>query len=390
MRWGGGLLLALCWLGTWVALITGRAEWLVSFAQSTESVVSSVILVWPVAAGFGVMQAVHARRSGTLERVAAWPGSAAARYAWAMVWPTWVVGCAGGLAAWATAGVIARSLGSPLTLDAMPGLGIAMLGVMTSLLWGWVGGMIWPSYVAAVAAAIVVYLTTWLLPAHTGLDPLAFTGTTALMGTAAHLTLRAVVSFALWQILAAVAAVFALRGAAARERQRRVTDLTLCGCLAAAGCIAFLLSPGAGGAPAWRTHGPAAWECSAVGPASTACLPRDLRAFGDDYFTAMRRADPRFRILIAPPGPDILYAQSTAASDQATDVFIYVETDPGALEATLASYLVTAMTDLPGEPSGGDCFVALDAAQRLWESILAGGAATDDEVRLAAAAVTGC
>jgi hypothetical protein len=392
MRRAPGLLLGLTWFGTWLGISAGRDGWLHSFAQSSDMVNTAVVLLWPLAVGVGAAQSVAACKGGLLERLAAWPGNGVWRYAWSSVWRAWLGACAGGGIAWAVSAVTATAFGSPVSAESAPGLTIAMGGTLGALLWGWVCGLVARSYVTAALMPVGLYVAMWLLPAYTGFDPLSFTGATALVGTAAGLSGRGFALLLALAVCVAATALFAVRLLTANSGQGRagrglaIVGMVVCGVGSAS---LFVLGPTGLGDGPWAIRGHAAWNCQAVGDQSTACLPKDLRALGDEYSEAIERADPSIRILTG-TAASILYAQSETASDESHDVFVYVDTDLADPVATWATYLASYTAGLEPGQADTDCASAIEDAQAMWQAILEGRSVSAEEVRMTSHQVAGC
>jgi hypothetical protein len=396
------LLLGGVWLGTWVVGLIDVPSSARSFAQLSESVNSSVILVWPLAAGVGVAQAVAAHKGGVLERAAAWPGRGQARYAWTEAWHAWLGAAAGAVCSWIATAVVASVLGSPVSTASLPGLAVGLAGTLALLLWGWVGGLLARSYAAAVIAPLLVYGALWLFPAYTIFDLVSFTGATGLIGTAVGLSFAGTVTLAAVQILAVAAAVlvlWAMTATAAQSRPGRWLDMAGGFSCAAGAVFLYVIGPAGAGDGLWQVRGPDAWTCREIGAGSTACLPRDLRAIDDEFFGAMERADPYLRMFV---GGDVtlLYAEDEAASSEDHDELVYLGTDLVDPTGLWADYLVTYVGSLPvgSLPAGSelpgnateDCIAATDWARDTWRKVLDGRDVAEDEVRRVLEMVAGC
>lgn len=390
MRRLPGATLGVLWVVTWLGLCAGRPGWFRSFAQSSDAVNSAVILVWPLAAGMGAAQAVAARRGGMLALVEAWPGCGLWRLVRAEVGFAWLLALVGGTFASLSAFVVAAGGGSVASVWSLAGLVISCLGVLAALLWGWVAGLVLPSFLTAAALPIALYLVIWLLPAYTFIDPVSFTGATSLIGTAARLSPSAMVWLIAWQtasVLAAARVVRLIGAGAARSAWGRRIDASIVALLLVVAVALTILGPtGKGGSP-WEHRGPEAWGCRTVGVGSTACLPRDLAFLEDEYFEAMTRADAAMRVLVGDTD-EILSSQSVWASAVHRGLFIYVDTSLDDPELTWASYLMTYTASLSGP--GADCFDGIEASQELWVKILRGYEVTDEQVLAASRAVAGC
>ncbi len=121
MRLLPGLSLALLWVGAWFISTAARKTWLFSFAQSTDSVISTIMLVWPLASGIGAAQAAYATQSGIRERVMGWPGLGLLRLAWQQLSRTLVITVSGGLVSLVLATGIALWYGSEFNFSSMWG-----------------------------------------------------------------------------------------------------------------------------------------------------------------------------------------------------------------------------------------------------------------------------
>lgn len=383
-----GLILAAGWFGVWLALVLGRPAWIESSAQSTHCVSAAIILLWPLALGLGAGMAVHSWHAGMVTHMAAWPRGAAWRYAVGRIgWAT-LLAAAGAAAAWVTGAVVALGFGSPPSLSTVPESVIAVVGVAGCLAWGWVGGSLAKSYVAAAGLPVLGYLAIWLIPAYSPLDPVAFTGATHLLGTAAHLKPWAVVSYVAlhaFSLLAAVAALFLVpRDPAVGPGMR--SGLGVASLLGVS--IALLIQvmgPGGVGQSPWQLSGASAWECHTLdNPASTACLPRDLRARTGEFLEAMNRADPKLRLLLDPDAK-VLYAPAEVASH---NVFVPMENDLSRLRERWAAQLSTFVILTLDAPEG-DC-LALDTSNQMWVEIMEGRDVGDDTVVSVSREVAGC
>jgi hypothetical protein len=267
-----------------------------------------------------------------------------------------------------------------------------MAGTLGALLWGWVVGLLVRSYVAAALGPVLAYVVIWLVPAYTVFDPVVFTGTTSLIGTAAHISGRAFVTLLALATCVALAAFFALRRIMTTNAPiqfNRATD-TVGAATCAVGAIAlFIFGPTGLGSGPWEESGPNAWNCRQVGPGSTACLPKDLKPLGGEYFTAMERADSHMRFLTG-KHPAILYGASDRASAGSHDLFIYVDSSYADPIDTWAAYLVTYTTTLYPPIAESNCIAAIGSANDTWHRILEGEDVTQEEVRLASTQVAGC
>lgn len=388
MRSFAGLVLAVGWFGVWLALVLGRPNWIESSAQSTHSVSAAIILLWPLALGLGAAMAVHAWRAGMVTRMASWPRGAAWRYAVERIARATLIAAAGAVAAWVTGAIVALCFGSSPSLSTAPESVIAIVGVAGCLAWGWVGGSLVKSYVAAAGLPVLGYLAIWLIPAYLPLDPVAFTGATYLIGTAAHLKPWAVVSYLALHslsILAAGAALFlVLRDPAAGPGMRAgagaVSLVGIAGAL-----FIQVTGPGGVGQSPWQLSAASAWECHTLdNPASTACLPRDLRARTGEFLEAMNRADPKLRLLLDPDAK-VLYAPAEVASHS---VFVPMENDLSRLRERWAAQLSTFVILRLDAPEG-DC-LALETSNQMWIEIMEGRDVGDDTVVSVSREVAGC
>ena len=272
MSWRSRALLGGVWVAVWVAvwcgLVSSRADWWRSFAQSANAVSSAVVIVWPVAVGLGAAQAVRLRRTGVLERVAAWPGEPLAGLLPCFLTSVYPLTVAGGALALMLAGCGAAWAGSDVTLVRLREFIIAVLGIGACLAWAWALALLIPSFAIAALAPMVVYAMLWLLPARAGIDPVVFAGNTMMIGSAMAFWWKALAMLVGWQVSSLCAASAWMVALAGRHR--------LAGWLAAvplslvsAGLLLF--GPATSTMLAWGERGSEAWRCREVGPCLSSC-----------------------------------------------------------------------------------------------------------------------
>ncbi|WP_296137176.1 hypothetical protein [uncultured Tessaracoccus sp.] len=373
-----GVALALVWAAVAALDLGTTPVWLQSFAQSTEAVVSCIILVWPVATGAGVASAVHRRRTGVDDRLASWPGNARFVLAVRDLGRLLLGATVGALATFVTVGVIATWSGSVPTLATARGLVVALLGVASLLGWGAVLGTVLPSYVVAALAPIVVYLVLWLLPASTPWDPTVFTGTTALAGQALQLDGGALAVLVLWQGATLAAALVVLRlllsGA---ETARATTMRRLAGAVTAIGVAlgAFLLGPTGSMADPWALRGMDAWDCASVDDDATACLPKDLRPLRDDHLRGMAVVARGLRPLLD-DGQALVIASAELPSTPDDARTVIVETSLVDAREQWAGSVTAAVATWEGEGDEptAECMKNAEAVQDAWLRAFRGAA----------------
>lgn len=347
-----------------------------SFAQATESVISAVILVWPVALAAGAAAAVRRRRSGLDERLSAWPGNARARMAMRATGTMWTWTAAFAVATFAVVGVLAWTTGSVPSLATLPGLGIALLGVASLMAWGGVLGTLVPSYVMAAVAAVAHYLVSWLLPEYSVFHIFGFTGTTALIGQAVRLDGRALLVLALWQsatLCAALAVQYLLTagvGASARRVQAlRVGAVTL----VAVAATAFALGPTGPRMDPWTLQGMASWDCTEVDNFATVCLPKDMRAAHDEYVRGMQIVAEGLRPLVG-EGRRLVISSATLPRQDPSEVYVQVETSFAPTPEDWAGSLTMSIAMMEGEPDAfsDECLDRTIGVAERWEQALRG------------------
>ncbi len=239
----------------------------------------------------------------------------------------------------------------------------------------------------------IVYLGLWLLSSYGIVHPTAFTGATALIGTAAQLEVGAVGLLILWQLTAFFAGTL-LIGVLSVGAQSTPLGVTLkvfgVGALAVISLLILIFGPTGRDNNPWVARGPEAWICREVGPKSVACIPRDIKFMAERYFTAMRRVDPKMRVLIDSE-KTILYTEDEHAWGQSSDVLVYMDTDLAEPEQTWASYLMSFTVELPKASSFSEeeCD-GIQQAELIWLGIIRGNEIDDEEVKTLSAKVAGC
>lgn len=371
-----GTVIGLTWAIVSAIDLATRPGWIRSFVQSTEAVTSAVILVWPVSVSAGVAAAVRRRRSGLDERLETWPGNARARMAMGSTLTMLSRASAGAVLVFTIVGSAAVFTGSVPSPAALSGLGLALLGTAVVLAWGSVLGTMVPSYVVAALAPVALYLANWLLPAYASHDPLSFTGTTGLIGSAMRLDWWAMALFVTLFILSLVTAwavqYLLTAGIAASTGRLRLLRAGAVGLLALI-TVVFHIGPTGPSLPAWTQQGMHAWDCSRINDDAEVCLPKDMRAVHDEYVRGMRIVADGLRPLVG-KGRRLVISSATLPQQDPGTWYVMVETtfSPSAEEwaGSLAMQIATreGMAEVPSD----ECLARASAVAEHWERALEG------------------